>query len=268
LTGILEEVVMVPTIHPSLLKWFKRYLRYWYVPWHLHAIRIARSGPCPPVPPGPLIVVSNHPSWWDPLVLMLLTDLLPRRRHFAPMDAAALRQYRFFARLGLFAVEPNTPRGARQFLRTGLAICRCPDTALWVTAQGRFADVRERPVRLQGGVGHLAARLDHGHVLPVALEYTYWEQRFPEALVRFGDLIPIRPQTTAVDWITRLAYELTISLDHMAAESIQQRPALFETYLTGRAGVGGAYDTWRRMRAVTRREPFSAAHAVSRRRLA
>ena len=47
--------------------------------------------------------------------------------------------------LGVFGVEPKTMRGAREFLRTSRSILARPRTALWITAQGRFADARERP---------------------------------------------------------------------------------------------------------------------------
>src|ERR671912_485639 len=68
----------------------------------------------------------------------------------APLGAAMLRKYRFFSRLGFFGVD-QTPRGAAAFLRTAGAICRGPNTAVWVTAEGEFSDVRRRPLRLRPG---------------------------------------------------------------------------------------------------------------------
>src|ERR1700760_2266527 len=55
---------------------------------------------------GPLIVYGNHSSWWDPLLMILLAHAAqPGRRHYAPMDAAALQRYPIFRRLGIFPVE-------------------------------------------------------------------------------------------------------------------------------------------------------------------
>jgi 1-acyl-sn-glycerol-3-phosphate acyltransferase len=96
-----------------------------------------------------LIVVLNHPSWWDPLLGLVLTELFADRDHYWPMDADALRRYWVFQRLGAFGIEPATLRGAREFLRTACAILARPRTALWVTAQGRFADPRERPAVIE-----------------------------------------------------------------------------------------------------------------------
>ena len=96
----------------------------------------------------PPVIYVNHASWWDPLVLLLLThQLYPGRKFFAPMDAKALERYGFFRRIGCFGVELGSLRGAKQFLGASLAALGLPDGGLCVTPQGRFADVRERPVR-------------------------------------------------------------------------------------------------------------------------
>ena len=54
-----------------------------------------------------------------------------------------------------------------------------PRTVLWVTPHGRFADARERPLALKPGVGHLAATLGRGAILPMAVELTFWDERTP-----------------------------------------------------------------------------------------
>jgi 1-acyl-sn-glycerol-3-phosphate acyltransferase len=215
---------MLPKISPSWLKWFKRYAR-WYVSRHFHAVRISRAGGVPALHDGGVVFVVNHPSWWDPVVLMLVSDLFPDRQHYAPMDAAALEKYRFFTKLGIFGL---TPGNGLTFVRTGRAILAQPRSALWVTGHGRFADVRDRSAKVRGGV----AALGCDTVIPVAIEYTFWHERFPEILIRFG-----KPGET-----------LEATQDALAAEAIQQRAELFDTLLPGRVGIGGVYDLWRRAR--------------------
>jgi hypothetical protein len=41
------------------------------------------------------------------------------------------------------------------------------NSVFWVTAQGRSADPREHPLRIQPGVGRLASRLSEGMILPL-----------------------------------------------------------------------------------------------------
>ena len=57
---------------------------------------------------------------------------------------------------------------------------------LWITAEGSFTDARTRPVRLRPGLAHLARRVPGATIVPLALEYPFWDERTPEALCRFG----------------------------------------------------------------------------------
>ncbi len=51
----------------------------------------------------PLIVIANHPGWWDPLVAAILREeLFPTRRLYAPIDASALQKYRILEQLGFY----------------------------------------------------------------------------------------------------------------------------------------------------------------------
>src|SRR4051794_7196665 len=88
---------------PALWSLFRRYAAG-YLRRHFHAVRLSRSGRPPSRPVGPLVIVLNHPSWWDPLVCIALTELFPDRTGYAPIEAAALGRYRFFERLGFFGV--------------------------------------------------------------------------------------------------------------------------------------------------------------------
>jgi 1-acyl-sn-glycerol-3-phosphate acyltransferase len=245
---------MTPTPSPALVRWFTLYGAR-YCGRHFHAVRLAHAG----VPDAaalrgrPVIVYLNHPSWWDPMIgCQLAHRLFGDRMHYAPMEAAALERYRFFARLGLFGIEPGTVRGARRFLTIAQQILARPDTALWVTAGGQFADPRQRPVRLRSGLGHLLTRMHDGAVLPLALEYPFWDERLPEALARFGD--PIRlggSERTADEWTALLESHLEVAQDKLAADALARDPSRFEALVGGAAtGVGGVYDLWRRTRAL------------------
>ncbi len=58
---------------------------------------------------------------------------------------------------------------------------------LWITAEGAFTDHRARPVALRPGLAHLARQVPGAVILPLALDYTFWNESRPEALLRFGD---------------------------------------------------------------------------------
>ena len=144
-------------------------------------MRLSHGG-LPKVPADrPLVVYTNHPSWWDPVLCILLSErLLPLRRSFGPMDAAALSRYRLLRRMGAFGIDPNTRRGATDFLRISVGALQANrDAALWVTAEGHFTDPRTRPLRLRAGIAHLARRLPEAVFVPLALEYSFWNEARP-----------------------------------------------------------------------------------------
>lgn len=245
-----------------LLRWFTAYAR-WYVARHFHAVRLLGTAPAPPSPGTPLVVYLNHPSWWDPLLCLLArAAFFAERRSFAPIEAAMLARYRFFERLGFFGIEPNSARGAARFLRVVETILRAPNTALWLTPQGRFCDARQRPAGFKPGLGHLATRLEHAVFLPLALEITYWEERTPEALLHFGRPVVASQQTPRqpAAWTACLEAALEQAQEALAAAAMRRNPAEFRVLLRGAAGVGGGYDLWRRLRAGWRGETFTPEH--------
>ncbi len=259
----IESAPIVP-VSPLLLRWFIAYSRR-YVRRHFHALRLSREMIPTDVSPGePLIVFMNHPSWWDPLVALILFEkLLPRRTFWGPIDAAALKRYGILRRLGFFGVELGTALGARQFLRGCAAALAQLGGAVCITAQGHFTDVRQRPVRFAAGLGALLARTKRGTALPLALEPTFWEERAPEFFARFGEPIALggNPERSTEDW-TRLAEEhLAIAQDALAKAAQQRDAAQFDTVLSGAMGIGGVYDGWRRFRAWRRGEKFNPQHS-------
>lgn len=228
-----------------------------------HAVRIARPGLPAVSPTLPLVVYSNHPSWWDAAVLpVVLGRLFPARRAFGPIDAEALARYPFMRKLGLFGIEAGSHAGAATFLRVGRRLLTEPDTLFCVTAQGRFADPRQRPLRLQPGLAGLVSRVAQVTVLPVAIEYPFWTERTPEALVGFGTprIVGRAVAGSLVDLHDELERGLATTMERLAGDAAAADPHRFESVLTGASGVGGIYDAWRRLGAWRRGERFDPAH--------
>jgi len=252
---------------PRIVRYFGRWLDR-YFKKHFDGVRISLEG-CPPEDrSGALIVYTNHPSWWDPILFLLIArHAFPGRRMFGPMDAAALAKYSFFERIGAFGIDPFTRRGAAKFLATSRAILTTRDASLWITAQGEFSDPRSRPVQLRTGVAHLIRNLEWGWVVPLAVEYPFWNERAPEALARFGTPFELadEPDRSTDEWNLSLAARLTETMDALAEESVSRDPGRFRTLVLGRAGVGGLYDRWRKVKAWSRGRAFDPAHGEDER---
>jgi 1-acyl-sn-glycerol-3-phosphate acyltransferase len=241
---------------PRLAAGFLAYLRI-YLARHFDSVRVFGA---PPSSSERTVFYANHPSWWDPLVLVfVLHNAYPEVRVYGPMEAAALQHYAFFKRCGVFGITPGTWRGAANFLRLSRAVLAQPRAALCVTAEGRFADSRVRPVRLARGVAHLLHRGHAEQAVPIALELAFWNERKPVALLRFGDAVRGGAQTLAAQHYT-LETALERELDALAEQSIARDPSAFECVLEGTRGVGGVYDWYRRARARLMGRKFDASH--------
>lgn len=253
----------LPRISSPLLRWFTWYSRH-YVARHFHSLRLSRSG-LPPVSNLPLVIYSNHASWWDALVCVVLKDeFFPDRTAFTPIDAAMLERYKMFRRLGFFGVEQRNRRGAMQFLRTSETVLQSPRHLLAITPQGRFSDVRERPIHFEPGLGHLATRVRRALFVPFVVEYVFWEERLPEILVRFGEAVEVRRDDAAsfapAQWTKLFEEKLAAAQDVLAGESQRREPREFERILKGSAGQGGIYDWWRGFKARLCGETFNREH--------
>ncbi len=242
-----------------LFRGFVRYVHF-SAGRRFHGVRILR-GALPAAPPDrPLIVFSNHPGWWDPIFYFLLGDrLFSEHTSFGPMEAAALQRYAVMRRLGVFGLEPG-PRGAVRFLRTAGRVLSRPRHMLWITAEGKFTDPRTRPVQLRPGVAHLARLAERAVLLPLALEYPFWNESKPEALAAFGEPLYGDPALDVAAWQARLAAALEQTMDRLAAAAMTRDPQHFSSVLEGRTGVGGVYDLVRRVGAWSHGRRFDPRH--------
>lgn len=240
---------------------FSIYLR-WYLARHFHSVRVANAGRIPPQA-HPLILFANHASWWDPLIAMLLGQVvLPEREHYAPMDETALAHYRVLRPMGFFPVDNASARGAAQLLRAGYQVLSRPNSVLWITPESQFNDVRTRPIVFRPGLGALMSRSGRLTCVPIAIEYVYWEERLPEVLVNVGEPLEIADggMEDARTWTNLLSYAMAATLDELAMLAMERDPVSFETILTGSGGIGGVYGLWKRLTCALTGRPYHHDH--------
>ncbi len=250
----------VPAISTVTLRFFRRIVRS-YFRKHFRAVLIQNSDILKQAT-GPLILYANHGSWWDPMVCVLLAQtLLPSRKHYAPMDAAPLARYPVLRKLGIFPIELATARGAVQFLRTSEAILK-EGGVLWITPQGRFADTRERPLAFKPGLAALALRVPQATVIPLAIEYTFWNERLPETLLRFAPAVLIDANASTESTSFQLETALEAAMESLRSAALARDPLAFHVLLEGSRGTGGFYALGRRIRALFGGKGFQEDHSA------
>jgi len=248
---------------PSAGLWwlFAFYLK-WYFPRHFHAVRIANSERLQGLG-GPQTVYLNHASWWDPLTCMLLArHFFAEKTHFAPMDAEALERYKMLGKMGMFPVERGTRRGAEQFLRASAEVLSSERAMLWLTPQGAFSDVRQRPLAFRPGLAGLLGRNPEVTAVPLAIEYTFWNERLPEILIQVGLPLRFGPGVSTAAIEGSLVSALVSTQDGLASLAIARNADAFNTVLSGSAGVGFAYDIWRRTLAMVQGKTYQEEHTA------
>jgi 1-acyl-sn-glycerol-3-phosphate acyltransferase len=257
-----------PPISTPLLAFFRHIVRR-YFRRHFHGVRLrgAELFVAAGADKTPLLVYANHASWWDPMVAIFLADkLLPSRAHYAPMDAEMLQRFGLLKRLGIFPVDMNTSRGAVQFLRTGNAVLT-GDGVLWVTPQGRFVDARVRPLEFKPGLANLAARVatqtGRCNVIPLAIEYPFWNERLPECLLQFGPVVQLEAGEDASAVQTKLVVALETTMEELQARALLRDSTQFEELLTGSLGTGGFYGIWERVTRSGRRHHQATHRTLS-----
>jgi 1-acyl-sn-glycerol-3-phosphate acyltransferase len=248
---------------PAILGWFQWYIN-WYLRKNFHAIAMHGEPPVAASADEPLVVFANHSSWWDPLTAMwLCRRFFPGRTLYAPIDAEALASYPIFEKLGFYGVDQSHRRGAAAFLETSHAILATPGASIWITPEGRFCDDRDTSAEFRPGLAHLVEQMDRGIVLPLAMEYTFWEERAAEVLVKFGEPIDRAAASvqTKADWNHQLHQALRRTQAELADASLHRRTDEFTVVLGGRAGVGGIYEWIRKGAARLRGREYRAAHS-------
>ncbi len=177
-----------PTSNRWLMDWFCWYARRMIRKnFHVFAIDLSTFDYGSIANNVPLVIFSNHPGWWDPIVGMLLCrDYFKDRVFYAPIDAEALNKYRVFRKLGYFGIQANVRKGASDFMDQASYVLQSGSGSLWITPEGRFTDVRDYRQPLMPGLAHLAAKIPNIHCIPLAIEYVFNEQRHPHLLCKLG----------------------------------------------------------------------------------
>lgn len=264
-----DQTPNIPTINKPLMGGFHVFIRrYLRKNFHTIAVRSEALTPCGIEPGDTLVVYANHASWWDPLMAMYLADhFFPGFRMFAPIDAEAFEKYRMFGKMGFYPLKQDSLEGARSFLKVSRAILSDPGASIWITPEGRFADVRDKSAELMPGLSHLALSMlkrpsdavGRTWFIALAVEYAFWEERSPEALAWFAEPILVEEQDarqrmgdqafSKAAWHQRLTDSLRENQQRLAEVSIARDTKGFEVLASNAGGTFFLYDWGRKLKS-------------------
>lgn len=134
----------------------------------------------------PVLVVSNHTAWWDPLLVLYLAVRVLRLDAYAMMDAKNLRALPFFGRVGAFGVDLDDPADGARAIRYAAKLLDRPGRLVWVFPQGREVPTTARPLGFRGGSAEIARVAKRAVVIPAAIRYEHGSRPEPSLYVAFG----------------------------------------------------------------------------------
>jgi 1-acyl-sn-glycerol-3-phosphate acyltransferase len=136
---------------------------------------------------APLLVVSNHTSWWDPLVILHASQHLLAADGHALMDAKNLRRLPFFALVGAFGVDLESPMDGMVAMKYAGRLLDRPGRLVWVFPQGMERPTTERPLGFRAGAAAIARVAHRAVTVPAALRYEFAGTERPVLYLSFGE---------------------------------------------------------------------------------
>lgn len=184
-------------------------------PWMRRRIHDVLVTGIRPLPAGPLLLVANHVSWWDPFVLRAVQRRIrPRAPMLTLMSTKELDRRPLFRRMGVIGLDDDAA-SIRSALRVLAELTtEHPDAAIVFFPQGRIWPSHRRPLGFRRGVELFIRHLDPV-VVPVGLHQEPLNFGSPTFFASLAE--PITGGTTAARLETVVEDELSRILDHLAA---------------------------------------------------
>ncbi len=177
---------------------------------------------------APLLVISNHTSWWDPLVAMHVSLHMLEKRGHAMMDARSRKRLPFFGMVGGFGVELGNKADGIAAIRYSAELLNDPKNLVWIFPQGTERPVTERPLGFRNGSAEISRMAKSAKVLPIGLRYEFGGMERPGLWISFGEAVA----TSDDSMQSRAAQEAAVTgeLDRIDAAIRGKGADEFDTY--------------------------------------
>jgi 1-acyl-sn-glycerol-3-phosphate acyltransferase len=169
-------------------------------PWRRHMLAHSRPVGLPATVPAnvPLVLVANHTSWWDGLLLRdIHRALRPRAPFYIVMTETELRRFPFFRLMGAVPLEPGSVASVLRMVRSLRALVRQrPDATIAFFPQGRIWPAWRRPLGFKRGIEMILDAIGPCAVLPVGIHMEPLNRSAPSAFVLAGQPLTLAAGST------------------------------------------------------------------------
>jgi 1-acyl-sn-glycerol-3-phosphate acyltransferase len=177
---------------------------------------------------APVLVVSNHTAWWDPLVVLHVSQHLLETDGYALMDAKNLRSLPFFALVGAFGVDLDRPEDGAVAIKYAARLLDRPGRLCWIFPQGRERPITARPLGFRPGAAEIARVAKRARVVPAALRYEFGADERPFLYVSLGAPLEAERDVTTARTTQEAAVEAELARIERSIESRGETGEAFE----------------------------------------
>ncbi len=137
-----------------------------------------------------LIVLPNHFSWWDGFLIDYLNRKLLNRNFYILMLEEQLKKYWFFQKLGAFSINQNNPKSIIETSIYFKQLLENKKNVIVFYPQGKIEKFGYENITFKTGIKvFLKCKEEETQILPIGFKFEYYENKTPDILVRFGNVI-------------------------------------------------------------------------------
>jgi Acyltransferase len=136
--------------------------------------------------PSGHLILANHSSWWDGLMVFYLNHYVVKEDSYAMMSQKGMEDFSFFRKIGAFSVNPDSPKDLVTSLKFAEK-CLQEKKTVWIFPQGKEEHLEKRPISFMSGPSFLSERNPEIKVSLVTFYYTFRHDQRPELFIRICD---------------------------------------------------------------------------------
>lgn len=200
-----SPAVLVPGFHASMIKPRKSKLfDFIFRPYcrnllrrNFNSIRIKGLDELS-VKGSPVLVISNHSSWWDGLIAYYVSKEADLDA-YVMMEEKQLARFFLFRFLGAFSVVREKPQAAARSILYSIRLLNSKDAALWLFPQGKIVPFDSRPIEISDGAELIQKRVSGLKPVLVGMKYEYLQESkadvFVSAIALSEEIGPIKMES-------------------------------------------------------------------------
>lgn len=200
---------MIKANHHPFFVWFFRLYTNFMTRSHFRKIYVEGDTE---KPSNPLLIISNHFSWWDGFFILWLNNKLWKKKFYVMMLEEQLAMRKFLSRTGAFSIK-RRHASARYSLKYALDVLHHKENLLLMYPQGEIRSQLEHTVHFEHGAEYLIEKLQPDVKMVVVLT-DYFSFRKPSLFIYIKN---VNPQNEEI--------KLEASFNHFMQECIEKQKA-------------------------------------------